>query len=119
MSMSRRDLQNMKGVATGVIGCMTVTAFASELCRSGKLSGVLNGLSFLSPQNSRGPWRVSQILTGLGGTYASLTYLENYMNTGSKDSEFIIGVKNAVLCYAAAGGFVYSLFWACPKMFMK
>lgn len=119
MSMSHRDIQNMKGVGVGVIGCIAVTGFARELYRSGNFSGVLNSLRFLSPQNSGGIWRTSQALTGLGGAYASLRYLENYMNTGSKDSDFVVGIKNATLCYTAAGGIVYFLYWTIPELFTK
>lgn len=117
MNMSHRDIQNMKGVGVGIIGCLAVSGFARELYRSGNLSGALNSLRFLTPTNSGGVWRISQSLTGLAGAYASMRYLENYMNTYSKDSDFVIGVKNAVLLYTAAGGIVYFLYWTIPELF--
>lgn len=138
MKLSRRDVENMKGVGAGVIGCLVSAGLVSELYRSGKLTGVLNSLKFLSPQNSGGVWRASQALTGFGVCYASLSKLKHYNNTeptdagftigikgifelstGTINSDFAIGVKNVVLINTAICGAAYSVYWSCSKLFEK
>lgn len=135
---SRRDVQNMRGCGTGVIGCLVAAGLASELYRSGRLDRVLNGLKFLSPQNSGGVWRASQVLTGLGVCYASLYKLKHYntteptdsgftigikgifeLSTGTIDSDFAIGVKNVVLINTAICGAAYSVYWSCFNLLTK